>query len=151
MLKYPTQPPHHLRPHLRTLGPWNVERCVQNVRSKRVLEKRIREMYLCYMYVLNIAIVMCKKPLSTLSDTRKKDWWLSIWKDWWLSICFQQHGSIVCLAASCLWQEQVSHLKRERRNKNMSNPFFHFPKKDPGPPRNAFQKLEKHVLPSIEA
>ena len=128
---------------LRTLGPWNAERCVQNARSKRVLEKRIREMYLCYMYVLNRVIVMCKKPLSTLSDTRKKDWWLSIWKDWWHSICFQQHGSIVCLAASCLWQGQVSHLKRERRNKNISNPFFPFPKKGFGAPKDCMSEIGK--------
>ena len=39
---------------LRTLGPWNDERCVQNVRPKRMLEKRIREMYLCYMYVFHM-------------------------------------------------------------------------------------------------
>ena len=49
---------------LRTLGPWNAERCVQNVRSKRVLEKRIREMYLCYIYRYKILIVMCKSPLA---------------------------------------------------------------------------------------
>ena len=53
-------------PTLRTLGPWNDERCVQNVRPKRVLEKRIREMYLCYMYVLHMywLVVMCKNPLA---------------------------------------------------------------------------------------
>ena len=52
---------------LRTLGPWNDERCVQNVRPKRMLEKRIREMYLCYMYVFHMywLVVMCKNP-STL-------------------------------------------------------------------------------------
>ena len=53
--------------NLRTLGPWNDERCVQNVRPKRMLEKRIREMYLCYMYVFHMywLVVMCKNP-STL-------------------------------------------------------------------------------------
>ena len=33
---------------------------------------------------------------------------------------------------------------RERRRKNISNPFFHFLKKDLGPPKNAFQKHRKH-------
>ena len=66
-------------------------------------------LYVCITYVLIGCHV--QEPLSTLSDTGKKDWWLSVWRDWWLSIRLQQHGSIVCLATSCLWQGQVSRQK----------------------------------------
>ena len=38
---------------------------------------------------------------------------------------------------------------RERRRKNMSNPFFHFLKKDLAPPENAFQKLKKMLHSSL--
>ena len=38
---------------------------------------------------------------------------------------------------------------RKRRRKNISNPFFHFLKKDLAPPKNAFQKLKKMLHSSL--
>ena len=38
---------------------------------------------------------------------------------------------------------------RERRRKNISNPFFHFLKTDLAPPKNAFQKLKKMLHSSL--
>ena len=167
-------------------------------------------MYLCYMYVLNRVIVMCKKPLalylilgkrigdsvsgrigdtvsvfSSMPSKHKGCGWGKIYELSSIGASFWLAAPSFFMPSASFWSKWSISFKATCSKHNFDKPslsfyqsvpkaagqgkprgpktipcllspqtgsgatktcpilFFHFPKKDSGPPRNACQKLEK--------